>query len=138
MPGISHPSRLSLLALSFALTAGLAMGSAPPRTHVVRLEGNRFLPADSRVAAGDTVRFVNGQGGPHNVQFMAESIPATAHGLLNDAMRDRILPLTSPMFIVPDEAYTIIVPKLAPGRYAFLCSPHWANMRGALTVVPEE
>ena len=103
--------------------------------HVVRLEANRFVPADSRVMAGDTVRFVNGQGGPHNVQFMAESIPATAQSLLNDAMKNRILPLTSPMFIVPDESYTLVVPKLAPGRYAFLCSPHWATMRGSLTVV---
>jgi plastocyanin len=69
---------------------------------------------------------------------MAESIPATAQRALNDAMTARILPLTSPMFIVADEAYTIVVPQLAPGRYAFLCSPHWANMRGALTVAPEQ
>ena len=100
MPGTSHPARLSLLALLFALTAGIAMRRAAPRTHVVRLESNRFVPADSRVAVGDTVRFVNGQGGPHNVQFMAESIPATAQSLINDAMRERILPLTSPMFII--------------------------------------
>ena len=112
------------------------MSGAAARTHVVQLQSNRFVPADSRVAVGDTVRFVNVQGGPHNVQFMAESIPATAHGVLNDAMRDRILPLTSPMFIVPDEVYTLVVPKLPPGRYAFLCSPHWASMRGSLTVVP--
>lgn len=134
---MSHPARASLLALLFALTAGVATRSAAPRTHVVRLEGNRFVPADSRVAVGDTVRFVNGQGGPHNVQFMAESIPATAHGVLNEAMKSRILPLTSPMFIVPDEAYALVVPALAPGRYAFLCSPHWANMRGALIVTSQ-
>lgn len=111
-----------------------ARGVTAPLTHLVRLESNRFVPADSRVTPGDTVRFVNGQGGPHNVQFMAESIPATAQRLLNDAMTVRILPLTSPMFIVPDEDYTIVIPKLPPGRYAFLCSPHWANMRGSLTV----
>ena len=120
------------------LLATMARAASAPTAHVVRLESNRFVPADSRVRPGDTVRFVNGQGGPHNVQFMAESIPATAQHVLNDAMKDRILPLTSPMFIVPDEVYAIVVPKLAPGRYAFLCSPHWANMRGALTVAPEE
>lgn len=116
-------------------TAAIANVALVPTTHVVKLEANRFVPAETRVAPGDTVRFVNGQGGPHNVQFMAESIPATAQSLLNDAMRERILPLTSPMFIVPDEVYTLVVPRLAPGRYAFLCSPHWANMRGSLTVV---
>lgn len=120
---------LSIVAVAHART--------PPATHVVRLEANRFVPADTRVSAGDTVRFINGQGGPHNVQFMAESIPATAQALLNDAMTRRILSLTSPMFIVPDEVYTLVVPALTPGRYAFLCSPHWANMRGSLTVIPQ-
>jgi plastocyanin len=129
--------RICFLAAALALPTGLtAVAAARPMTHVVRLDGNRFVPADSRVAVGDTVRFVNGQGGPHNVQFMAESIPATYQRILDDAMKDRILSLTSPMFIVPDEVYTFVVPKLPPGRYAFLCSPHWGNMRGALTVVP--
>lgn len=126
------------LALILAFSSLVAVGNAAPGTHVVKLEANRFVPADSRVAPGDTVRFVNGQGGPHNVQFMAESIPATAQRLINDAMRERILPLTSPMFIIPDEVYTLVVPALSPGRYAFLCSPHWASMRGSLTVVPRE
>jgi plastocyanin len=116
--------------------AVLALRAPAPASHVVRLAANRFIPAETRVAFGDTVRFVNGDGGPHNVQFMAESIPATAQSVLNDAMKNRILPLTSPMFIVPEDVYTLVVPKLAPGRYAFLCSPHWANMRGALTVGP--
>lgn len=49
-------------------------------------------------------------------------------------MRDRIAPLTSPMFIVEDETWTFVVPDPPPGRYAFLCSPHRANMRGGLTV----
>jgi plastocyanin len=120
--------------LASLLAAAIAPAISGPATHIVRLESNRFVPAESRVAPGDTVRFVNGQGGPHNVQFMAESIPATAQRLLDDAMRDRILPLTSPMFFVPDDVYTLVVPNLAPGRYAFLCSPHWANMRGAIVV----
>lgn len=125
-----------MLAGALVFPASLALTSARPTTHLVRLEANRFVPADVRVAVGDTVRFVNGLGGPHNVQFMAESIPATIQKVLNDAMKDRILSLTSPMLIVTDEVYTFVVPRLPPGRYAFLCSPHWANMRGALTVVP--
>ena len=111
-----------------------AARSPAPATHVIRLSANRFVPAETQVAAGDTVRFVNGEGGPHNEQFRAESIPATEQQLLNDAMQDRILPLTSPMFIVPDETWGFVVPSLSPGRYAFLCSPHWATMRGAIVL----
>jgi plastocyanin len=103
-------------------------------THEVRLSGNRFTPSEIRVAPDDTIRFINGMGGPHNVQFMAESISVPAQAILNDAMKDRILPLTSPMFLAEGEQYELVVPKLPAGRYPFLCSPHWANMRGALVV----
>lgn len=105
-----------------------------PAVHVVRLEANRFAPREIRAAAGDTIRFVNGMGGPHNVQFLAESLSVAARELVNAAMIDKILPLTSPMFIAEGEVYDFVVPKLDAGRYPFLCSPHWANMRGALVV----
>ena len=123
-------------AAPIALVAALA-SAAPwraPAVHVVQLTGNRFVPSEVRAAPGDTIRFVNGLGGPHNVQFMAESISVPARAVLNDAMKDRILALTSPMFLTEGESYTLVVPKLAKGRYPFLCSPHWANMRGALVV----
>jgi plastocyanin len=107
-----------------------------PRTHEVRLSGNRFTPSEIVAAPGDTIRFVNGLGGPHNVQFMAESLTVASKAALNDAMPDKILPLTSPMFLAEGERYQFVVPKLPAGRYPFLCSPHWANMRGAI-VIPQ-
>jgi len=128
-------SRLSLVGI--ALIAGATISAAHPatiRTHEVRLDANRFSPAQVIAKPGDTIRFVNGLGGPHNVQFMAESISVASRHLLNAAMHDRILPLTSPMFLTEGETYELVVPKLTAGRYPFLCSPHWASMRGALVV----
>ena len=40
--------------------------------------GFRFEPADLRIKVGDTVRWVNGSGLPHNVAFYADSIPQGA------------------------------------------------------------
>ena len=103
-------------------------------THVVKLDRNRFEPREIRAKPGDTIRFVNGMGGPHNVQFMAESISVADRKRIDDAMKGRIAPLTSPMFIIEGETFDFVVPALPAGRYPFLCSPHWANMRGALVV----
>jgi plastocyanin len=128
---------ISLKTAIIAILALPILGAAHhhmPVAHVVRLSNNRFEPAEVRVAVGDTVRFVNGAGGPHNVQFMPESTTVAAREILDRAMKDRIAPLTSPMFIVSDEKYEFVVPQLPAGRYPFLCSPHWANMRGAMVV----
>jgi len=120
------------------LAAMLVLGASRPTrvsTHVVELQRNRFAPADLRTRKGDTVRFVNGLGGPHNVQFEADSIAAAARALIDAAMPDKIRPLMSPMLILFEESYTLVVPDLAPGRYPYFCSPHYGNMRGALIVL---
>lgn len=130
---------LVVLAVSFALQA-----QEPPRrnpgslsaaaTHVVTLDRNRFDPREIPARPGDTIRFVNGMGGPHNVQFMAESISVADRKRIDEAMKDRVATLTSPMFIIEGDTYVFVVPALPAGRYPFLCSPHWANMRGALVI----
>ena len=122
---------LGVTAVTFAIAARPA---TPPAVHIVRLNANRFAPHEIRVAPGDTIRFVNGMGGPHNVQFIPDSIAPAARALLDAAMKDRIGPLASPMFILEEETYVLVVPDLPAGRYPFLCNPHWANMRGALVV----
>jgi len=120
------------------LVAMLALGASWPArvsTHVVELQRNRFAPAELRARKGDTVRFVNGMGGPHNVQFEADSIAPAASALIDAAMPDKIRPLMSPMLILLDETYTLVVPDMVPGRYPYFCSPHYGNMRGALIVL---
>lgn len=113
----------------------------PARVHEVQMgsrAGNRFDPAITTARAGDTVRFVNGSGGPHNVQFFADSIPDPARDLLDRAMPGEKLGwLTSQLFLDRNEVYDIVVPALAPGRYPFVCLPHYAgHMTGAIVVVP--
>ena len=109
-------------------------GTPRPSSHIVRLESNRFVPAETRVTGGDTVRFVNGEGGPHNVEFISDSIPEKQRRLIDAAMTGKIRVLSSPMLILRSEEYRLVIPALPPGRYAFLCSPHAASMHGALVI----
>ena len=127
--------------MSLRILAGLSLlatftgFSSAPQAHVVRLEGNRFQPRQLSVHAGDTVRFVNGEGGPHNVEFDKDSIAPAERKIIEGAMGpDKILPLSGPIMMLNGQVYTFVVPDLPVGRYAYLCSPHWANMKGALVV----
>ena len=104
--------------------------------HEVRLTG-RFEPAIIEAHAGDSLRFVNGVGGPHNVQFAADSIPGPMRAKLERAMGgDKIGPLSSPLLIDRGESYGFRIPDLEPGQYPFFCLPHMASMRGVLVIVP--
>lgn len=124
-----------MLRLTSAALLALVALARVPATHVVRLEGNAFNPAETRAAAGDTVRFVNGNGGPHNVMFVADSIAKDARKAIDAAMpKPKIGVMSSHLLLDPDESYTIVVPAVNAGRYAFVCLPHQANMRGALVV----
>ena len=49
-------------------------------------EGFRFEPADLTVKVGDTVRWINGSGFPHNVAFYADSIPRGAVAVIESVM----------------------------------------------------
>ena len=110
----------------------------PVELHEVRLTGNRFAPRVIEARAGDTVRFINGNGGPHNVEFVADSIAAPAQRLLEQALPgDKIGPLSGPLLLSAGERYEVIVPALPPGRYPFVCLPHMiGDMRGTLVVLP--
>ena len=120
--------------LGLALTAAVAVTRAP-QTRVVRLEGNEFRPRQVQAHPGDSVRFVNGNGGPHNIAFAADSISPTALALLTAAMKgEKIGPVSSPLLLDPAESYAFVVPALPAGRYPILCVPHMANMRGELRV----
>jgi len=55
----------------------------------VRLDNNRFMPALISARAGDTLAFINGRGGPHNVQFADDSLSDEAHRLIDAAMPER-------------------------------------------------
>jgi plastocyanin len=131
--------------LVFAGLAGYLLTALHPvpatAVHEVQMgsrSGTRFEPATTTARAGDTVRFINGDGGPHNVQFFADSILDPARDLLDKAMPGEKLGwLASQLFLERNEVYEIVVPKLAPGRYPFVCLPHYAaGMTGAIVVAP--
>jgi len=113
-------------------------GSArAPAVHEIRMT-SRFVPGLTAARAGDTLRFINQSGGPHNIQFFADSMPEAARGLLERAMPGaKIAPLSSPLLITENDVYDIAVPALLPGRYPFVCLPHsGSRMLGTLEVVP--
>jgi plastocyanin len=95
----------------------------------------KFDPANVTIKSGDVVRFHNKTGGPHNVAFDKDSIPAGAEAVLNGAMKDVIAPLTGPMLVQPDQTYEISFAGAPAGVYHVHCTPHIAfNMRGTVTV----
>jgi plastocyanin len=126
---------------------GLALGAAPlgaqaQAVHVVRLEADadqdiyRFVPARITARPGDVIRFRVSSGGPHNIAFDADPLPAESRTALNAAMPNRSGDLSGPVLERPDAEYRIVVPALPPGRYGFFCTPHRAyDMRGELIVV---
>ena len=133
----------SLIALSLAAGTFATVRPAMQRTDVL-LNNNRFQPAILTARAGDTLSFINGRGGPHNVQFSDDSLPDAAHRLIDAAMPDRPkvawsrdVPLAGPMLILDGDTYKVVVPALPPGRYRFFCTPHVnGGMRGELIVAP--
>lgn len=130
--------------VAFALTGGLACllaassADAVATRREVQMAGNRFAPAEIAARAGDTIRFINGNGGPHNIQFFSDSIPESIQRILDAAMTgNKWAPLSSPLLLNPREVYDFMVPVLAPGRYPFFCVPHFGKrMMGALVVIP--
>ena len=105
------------------------------------LEGSsyKYVPSEITVKAGDAIRFHNKSGGPHNVSFWADSIPAGAADPLNAGMPDapgaKMGPLQGPLLTDPDAAYTVTFASVPTGEYKFYCFPHLAmGMAGKVTV----
>jgi plastocyanin len=117
-------------------------GAAAPitgTTHEVKMVGDdkgyRFEPADITVKAGDGIKFIMVSGGPHNVAFDPATIPADVKPQLSANMPNQAGELSSPMFMNPNEEYTISFANIKPGQYPYNCTPHLAmNMKGTITV----
>lgn len=121
--------------------------AAPPAapmagaTHNVNMvmEGTtyKFVPNDLSVKAGDVVVFHNVSGGPHNVAFFADSIPAGASAILEPQLKDGLGPLSSPLVVDANATITVAFTGAPVGNYKFTCTPHQAmGMNGRITVTP--
>ena len=94
-----------------------------------------FVPATLTIKSGDVVNFHNKSGGPHNVAFWGDSIPAGAAAVLTAAMPNQMQPLSGSMLVEQDAVYTISFAGAPVGDYKMYCLPHLAmGMTGLLTV----
>jgi plastocyanin len=125
-----------------AAGAAGATGAAAPitgKTHDVKMigdeKGYRFDPANITIKQGDGVKWTMVSGGPHNVAFDANSLPAGAKDKLAANMPNQMSPLSSNFFMNPNETYTISFAGLPKGTYNYFCTPHLAmGMKGTITV----
>jgi plastocyanin len=74
-------------------------------------------------------------GGPHNVTFWPDSIPAGAQGALSANMPGQTMPLSGPLLLNPNQTYTVSFANVPAGTYKYYCTPHLAlGMRAAIQV----
>ena len=119
-----------------APAAAPAAGGATHDVNMV-LEGSsyKYVPDQLTIKAGDQVRFHNVSGGPHNVSFWADSIPAGAADPLKAGMPDQMAPLEGQLLTEPNAIYTVNFANVPTGEYKYYCLPHLAlGMKGKLTV----
>jgi plastocyanin len=116
-------------------------GAAPSGPVVeVQMTGNgstqaAFSPAALTIAPGTTVRFINATGGPHNISFYADSIPAGAAAVLNAAMANRLDALQGAFVTGPNDHYDVSFAGAPTGVYKGFCLPHAAlGMKITITV----
>ena len=126
-------------ALALIVSALPLRGDHGAATITVRMVGNekgfRFVPASITARVGDVVRFVNVSGGPHNVAFREDGIPAGAAATLQQNMGATIGPLSGALIIEPNEVYRVSLAGLPAGTYNYYCLPHQAmNMSGRIRV----
>lgn len=120
-------------------TTGAAGAMAPitGTTHEVKMigddKGYRFEPATLTVKAGDGVKFVMVNGGPHNVAF--KDVAAGAKAQLDANISEKMGELASAMKMNAGESITVSFANVGAGTYNYVCTPHEAmGMKGAITV----
>lgn len=119
-------------------TGAAAAAAITGTTHEIKMvgdaQGYRFEPANITVKAGDGIKFIMISGGPHNVAFDAATVPADSKDQLFANMPNAT-DGSSPMMMNPNEAWTLSLGNIKPGKYPFHCTPHLAmGMKGEITV----
>jgi plastocyanin len=95
----------------------------------------RYIPDALTIKAGDTVRWINVSGGPHNVQFKAGQVPDGAEAVLNAAMANRMGSMNGGLIMAPNAVYEIDFTGAPVGQYDYVCTPHvMLGMVATLTI----
>lgn len=95
----------------------------------VKMTGNgstkaAFEPSSLTIAPGTTVRFINVSGGPHNITFWQDSIPAGGAAALNANMKNTVDNLAGPFLTEPNATYDVSFANAPKGTYKGYCTPH--------------
>lgn len=120
-----------------AATAAAPAGTGTVHVIDMTLNGANgvYSPSSVTIKVGDIVRFVNKEGGPHNISFWPDSQPAGGKEFLATAMKDQMAPLESQLEVEQGKTYDISFAGAPVGTYRFYCLPHLAmGMHGSITV----
>jgi plastocyanin len=118
--------------------AGAAAATGP--VVEVKMTGNgstraAFEPNTITIPAGATVRFTNVAGGPHNITFWSDSVPAGGAAALNAGMKNTVDNLSGPFLTQPNETYDVSFAGAPKGTYKGYCTPHLTlGMKLSITV----
>ncbi len=120
--------------------AAPAAASATGPVVEVKMTGNgstraTYEPSTLTIAPGTTVRFINVSGGPHNIAFWQDSVPAGGAAALNANMKNTVDNLSGPFLTSPNESYEVSFANAPAGTYKGFCTPHLTlGMKIAITV----
>jgi plastocyanin len=115
-------SRRSAMARAAGLAAGVAVATVSSPAYAAETKDVKmgsdsgqlvFVPAKVTVCAGDSIKWTNNKGGPHNVVFDEDDIPA---GVDQEkiSMDDQL----------GEEGDTFTMKLDKPGTYGYYCEPH--------------
>ncbi|MFQ5551725.1 MAG: plastocyanin/azurin family copper-binding protein [Gemmatimonadales bacterium] len=117
--------------------AAAAVETGTVHTVQMELRDGQYLytPSELTIRVGDTVRWINASGGPHNVAFWADSMPAGASDVINAVMPNKLGDLMGELLTAPNAQYEMTFAEVPVGDYRYYCTPHLAlNMVASLTV----
>ncbi len=131
--------------LAAAPQTGVATAATAPGTGVVHEiqmmqnpDGNyMFQPAALTIKVGDTVRWINVSGFPHNVAFYEDKIPQGAADQLASLLptEGKLGPLLGALLTQADETFEVSFINVPAGSYGYFCVPHEAlGMVASLTI----
>jgi len=86
--------------------------------------GLQFIPSKTSICKGDSVKWINNKGGPHNVVFDEDAIPSGVN-------QEKI----SMDEQLGEEGDTFVMKFDTPGDYGYYCEPHRGAGMNAMLVV---
>ncbi len=127
------------------LAASTALGEKTGVVHEVQMVGSvevgfRYEPSELTIKVGDTVRWVNGSGFPHNVSFYADSIPDAASVVIDAVMpaEGKLGPMIGRIVSEEGDSFEMDFLSAPTGTYHFFSIPQEAiGMVGTLNVEPQ-